>query len=69
MRGITDYTLNTFKTGVDRFLGSVPDEPPVPGYTATCRTSTSTPAQLELMNRDARVGSSAIPPPLSGIDL
>ena len=55
---IADCTMNTFKIVLDRFLGSVPDEPPVPGYTARYRTSTSMPAQVELMNRDARVGSS-----------
>ena len=69
VRVITDCTVNTFKTGLDGFLGSVPDESPVPGYTARCRTANSIPAQVELMNRDARVGSSAQPQRLSGIDL
>ena len=70
MRGITDCTVNTFKTGLDRFLGLVSDEPSVPDYTARCRTSNSIPTQLELINRDARVGSSAqSPPPLPGIHL
>ena len=69
MSGITDCTLNTFKNGLDRFLGSVPDKPPVPDNTARCRTSTSIAAQLELVNRDARVGSNTQSPPLSGIHL
>ena len=66
---ITACTVNTFKTDVDGFLGSVSDEPSVPDYTARSRTSTSIPAQLELMNREVWVESSAQPPPLPGIHL
>ena len=74
MRCITDCIVNTLKTG-----RSVPDEPPVPDYTASSPNSIPTkdlcirsliPAQLELINTDARIESSAQPPPpLPGIHL
>ena len=38
-------------------------------YKSSKYSSNSIPAQLELMNRDARVGNSGGPPRLSGIDL
>ncbi|KAG0716988.1 3-hydroxy-3-methylglutaryl-coenzyme A reductase [Chionoecetes opilio] len=43
---------------------TVPDKPPVLGYTARCRTSNTLPDQVTLKDRDARNGSSGGPPRL-----
>lgn len=64
VRGITGCPVDKFKAGLDKFLTTVPDEPPVIGYTATCRTSNSIPDQVGLIRRDARTGSSGGPPRL-----
>ena len=64
VRDITGCSVDRFKAGLDRFLSTVPDEPAVPGYTASCRSSNSLPDQVELMTRDARSGSSGGPPRL-----
>ncbi|KAG0719306.1 hypothetical protein GWK47_050794 [Chionoecetes opilio] len=64
VRNITGCSVNTFKYGLDKILRTVPDEPPVPGYTAKCRTSNTIPDQVALLDRDARTGSSGGPPRL-----
>ena len=57
--------VEKFKANLDKFLASLPDEPPVPNYTANCRAaSNSIPDQVDLKNRDARTGSSGGPPRL-----
>ncbi|KAG0725497.1 putative RNA-directed DNA polymerase from transposon X-element [Chionoecetes opilio] len=63
VRNITGCSVNTFKYGLEKILRTVPDEPPVPGYTAKCRTSNTLPGQVALLDRDARTGSSGGPPP------
>ena len=64
VRGITGCPVDKFKAGLDKFLGTVPDEPPVTGYTATSRTTNSIPDQVDLIIRDARSGISGGPPRL-----
>ncbi|KAG0713115.1 RNA-directed DNA polymerase from mobile element jockey [Chionoecetes opilio] len=64
VRNITGCSVNTFKYGLDKILRTVPDKPPVPGYTAKCRTSNTIPDQVALLDRDARTGSSGGPPRL-----
>ena len=62
LRSITSSPVEKFKSGLDKFLGTIPDEPPVPGYTARCRTPNTIPNQVALKNRDARFGNSGGPP-------
>ena len=62
VRNITGCPVEKFKSGLDKFLWTVPDEPPVPGYTAGCRTSNTIPDQVSLKDREARIGSSGGPP-------
>ena len=64
VREVTICGVEKFKTALDKFLKTVPDEPPVPGYTARGRTSNSLPDQVSLSMRDARDGSSSGPPRL-----
>ncbi|KAK3871524.1 hypothetical protein Pcinc_023332 [Petrolisthes cinctipes] len=39
VRNTTGCPVENFKSGLDKFLWTVPDEPPVLGYTARCMTS------------------------------
>ncbi|KAG0722655.1 hypothetical protein GWK47_005883 [Chionoecetes opilio] len=64
VRNITGCSVNTFKYGLDKILRTVPDEPPVPGYTAKFTTSNTIPDQVALLDKDARTGSSGGPPRL-----
>ena len=57
VRNITRCPVKKFKSGLDKELRKVPDQPPVPGYTARCRTSNSIPDQVALQSRDARTGN------------
>ena len=59
IRNITGCSVDKFKSALDKFLCTVPDEPPVLGYTARCRTSNTIPDQVALRARDARFGSSS----------
>ena len=59
VRNMSGCSADKFKSGLDRFLSTVPDEPPVPGYTARCRTSNSIPDQVALKDRDTRFVSSS----------
>ncbi|KAK3867132.1 hypothetical protein Pcinc_027379 [Petrolisthes cinctipes] len=54
---VTGCSVDNFKSGLDKFLYTIPDEPPVPGYTARCRTSNTIPDQVTLQDRDARIGT------------
>ena len=64
-RNLSGCSVEKFKASLDKFLTILPDEPPVPGYTASCRAaSNSIPDQVDLKNRDARIGSSGGPPRL-----
>ncbi|KAG0722155.1 hypothetical protein GWK47_045036 [Chionoecetes opilio] len=62
VRSITGCPVGKFKSGVEKFLWTVPDEAPVLGYTARCRTSNTIPDQVDLRDWDARIGSSSGPP-------
>ena len=64
VRNITGCSVGKFKSGLDKFLSTIPDEPPVQGYTARCRTSNSIPDQVALKDRDIRFGSSSGSPRL-----
>ena len=64
LRDTTGCPVERFKSGLDKFLSTVPDEPPVLGYTAACRTSNSIPDLVALSYRDSRTGSSGGPPRL-----
>ena len=65
VRNTTGCTVEKFKTSLDKFLATLPDEPPVPSYTANCRAaSNSIPDQADLKFRDARIGGSGGPPRL-----
>lgn len=46
VRDISGCPIEKFKAGPDTFLWTVPDEPPVLGYTAECRTSSALPDQV-----------------------
>ncbi|KAK3861456.1 hypothetical protein Pcinc_032580 [Petrolisthes cinctipes] len=61
VRSVTGCSVDNFKSGLDKFLYTIPDEPPVLGYTARCRTSNTIPDQVTLQDRDARIGSSSGP--------
>ena len=41
IRNKTGCTVEEFKRGLDKFLGTVPDEPQIPGYTAMRRAETN----------------------------
>ncbi|KAK3863703.1 hypothetical protein Pcinc_030551 [Petrolisthes cinctipes] len=64
VRSVTGCSVDNFKSGLDKFLYTIPDEPSVPGYTARCRTSNTIPHQVTLQDWDARIGSSSGPPRL-----
>ena len=64
VRNITGCPVTKFKSGLDKLLKAVPDEPPVTGYTARCRTSNTIPDQMALLHRDTRTGNSGGPPRL-----
>ncbi|KAK3865741.1 hypothetical protein Pcinc_028676 [Petrolisthes cinctipes] len=62
IRGITGCSVDKFKSNLDKYLRTVPDEPPVPGYTSFCRAPTnSLPDQVTLQFRDAVAGCSGRP--------
>ncbi|KAK4312705.1 hypothetical protein Pmani_015890 [Petrolisthes manimaculis] len=46
VRSVTGCSVDNFKSGLDKFLYTIPDEPPVPGYTASCRTSNTIAEQV-----------------------
>ena len=50
VRGISDCSVKRFKTGLDKFHGSVPNEATLPDV----EPPNTIPAQLELTNRVAR---------------
>ena len=62
LRTITGCPVENFKSSLDKFLWTIPDEPPVPGCTARCRILNTIPDQVALRNRDARFGNSGGPP-------
>ncbi len=67
VRCITNCSDKKFKTGIDKFLMTLPDEPalPVPGYAANCRAeSNSITDQVVLIARDARSNRSGGSPRL-----
>ncbi|KAK3881354.1 hypothetical protein Pcinc_014199 [Petrolisthes cinctipes] len=59
IRDLTGCSVDSFKTQLDSVLRTVPDEPPVPGYTSLCRAVTnSLPDQVDLQRRDTGLGRS-----------
>ena len=53
VRNTTNCKVEHFKNQLDKFLKSVPDKPPVPGYTSLCRAASNTiPDQICLQKRD-----------------
>ena len=64
VRDISDCPPAKFKAGLDKFLETVPAEPPVQGYTSRCRTSNTLPDQVNHKDWDTRMGSSGGPPRL-----
>lgn len=66
-RDTTGCSVTNFKRELDNFLKEVPDNPPVPGYTAYCRTaSISVPDQVDLRREKSRAGCSNSQPQLWG---
>ncbi|KAG0714231.1 Death-associated protein kinase 2 [Chionoecetes opilio] len=64
VRGVSGCSVDKFKAAPDRFLRTLPDEPPVPGYTAHCRAPNSIVDQVDLLHRDTKTTSSGGPPRL-----
>ena len=65
VREITGCQAERFKSALDRFLSTLPDEPPVPGYTSRCRaTSNALPDQVNLVLGYTRDGYSGGAPRL-----
>jgi len=59
IRDITDCSVDKFKSQLDNYIMTIPDQPPVPGYTSLCRAPTnSLPDQASLQFRDAGTGCS-----------
>lgn len=68
VQDIPDCSVNKFKAALDRFHRTVPQEPPVSGYTAVCRTaSNSVPDQVQMKRQDGnKLQNSGGPPQLCG---
>ncbi|KAK3873622.1 hypothetical protein Pcinc_021371 [Petrolisthes cinctipes] len=65
VRNTPGCPVENFECGLDKLLWTVPDQPPVLGYTARCRTSNNIPHQVALKDRDAsRIGNSCGSPRL-----
>lgn len=62
VRDISGCLVEKFKAGLDKFLWTVPHEPPVLEYIFECCASNALPDQVVLMERGARIGSSGGPP-------
>ena len=60
MRSITGCSVQKFKSGVDKFLLTVPVEPPVPDCTARCWTYNTIKDQVDLRGWDGRVGTAGV---------
>lgn len=59
IRNITGCSVDKFKSKWGKYIATMPDQPPLPGYTSHCRAPTnSLPDQANLQFRDARSGSS-----------
>ncbi|KAK3876172.1 hypothetical protein Pcinc_019021 [Petrolisthes cinctipes] len=57
IRNKTGCSVHNFKKELDKFLKTLPDEPPVQGYTVNCRAaSNSIPDQMDLLRRDGSSG-------------
>ena len=41
IRNLTDSSVDSFKRALDRYLGDIPDEPQIQGYTAYRRADTN----------------------------
>jgi hypothetical protein len=54
VRNVTDVTVESFKTRLDRVLKTIKDQPPVPGYVSGCRNT------LEDMSRWEQVSGRAV---------
>ena len=66
IRDLTGCSVDKFKRELDNFLRMLPDESPVPGYTANYSSaSNSVSDQLRLRHQDLRDGSSDEEHPLN----
>ncbi|KAG0724407.1 hypothetical protein GWK47_040637 [Chionoecetes opilio] len=54
LRSLTECSVEKFKHHLDNHLQTIPDEPPVPGYTSVSRADTNSISdQVNLQHRDA----------------
>ncbi|KAG0723249.1 hypothetical protein GWK47_005638 [Chionoecetes opilio] len=57
LRNLTECSVEKFKHHLDNHLQTIPDEPPVPGYTSVSRADTNSISdQVNLQHRDAEYG-------------
>ncbi|KAG0722763.1 hypothetical protein GWK47_043912 [Chionoecetes opilio] len=65
LRNLTECSVEKFKHHLDNHLQTIPDEPPVPGYTSMSRADTNSISdQVNLQHRDAGFGCSGGAPRL-----
>ncbi|KAG0714713.1 hypothetical protein GWK47_013595 [Chionoecetes opilio] len=65
LRNLTECSVEKFKHHLDNHLQTIPDEPPVPGYTSVSRADTNSISdQSNLQHRDAGFGCSGGAPRL-----
>ncbi|KAG0714125.1 hypothetical protein GWK47_014738 [Chionoecetes opilio] len=65
LRNLTECSVEKFKHHLDNHLQTIPDEPPVPGYTSVSRADTNSISdQVNLQHRDAGFGCSGGAPRL-----
>ncbi|KAG0730090.1 hypothetical protein GWK47_028968 [Chionoecetes opilio] len=66
LRNLTECSVEKFKHHLDNHLQTIPDEPPVPGYTSVSRADTNSISdQVNLQHRDAGFRCSGGAPRLS----
>ncbi|KAG0711945.1 hypothetical protein GWK47_019477 [Chionoecetes opilio] len=68
LRSLTECSVEKFKHHLDNHLQTIPDEPPVPGYTSVSRADTNSISdQVNLQHRDAGFGCSGGAPRLQAV--
>ena len=65
LRNMTDCSVDTFKRCLDKYLGMVPDEPHISGYTALRRAESNSLFDMALFGSAQLVSALEEPDPVS----